>query len=303
MKKNMTVENNTKFVIIGVVTALLILPLTLLAQGNGSGNSGDGSGSSDSSPVSMQDKDQQRDQDRTDKPQQDQIRDPQRNQDCLENEDCDPEQDRDEIRLQDPVASDPIQSQDRLRDQDCTVGVDCESDQDRNRQQIYTHDELRTSIQNQQRLMLIEEEGVGDQVQNIYRNQNQVRVAASALASTTDMLGPIGPAVSRIAKDFDNSVQATIQAEEQIQNRSGVTRFFFGSDNDVVSNLDSQVIQNQERVQELNRLIETWDGDVQVKTVLQEQIQNMEQEQIRLQQLVDEEQDSRGLFGFLFGWL
>ena len=200
---------------------------------------------------------------------------------------------------------DQDREQDRLRDQDCVAGTDCEpqQDRDRDRLQIQTPDELRTTIQDQQRLMLGAQDGASDAVQTMNRNQNQVRVAAQALIASEDILGDIGPAVAKIARDFDNSVQTTVQAEEQIHNRSRLARFFFGSDGEVVRNFEGQINQNQERMRDLNQLMQGWDGDDQVKDLLQEQVRNMEQEQQRLQQIVDDESKSRGLFGFLFGWL
>jgi len=107
----------------------------------------------------------------------------------------------------------------------------------------------------------------------------------------------------KFAQDFDASVEATTRAEEQIMNRSAFARFFFGSDDEEVTNLSNQLVQNQSRVQELNRLMDEWNGDSQIQAMLKEQIKNIEQEQLRLQQFVDEESTHQGLFGFLFGWL
>ena len=328
MKKNTLYKANPILLTVGVML-LMLMPVVLLAQGNGGSGSGGSSGGGSSQGIhepgtglvdpELKESTQQqlRDQDRIDEPQQD--RDRLRDQDCVPGTDCDQTQDKDRVRDQDRIQDpafifgdgttspdqDRLQDRDRLRDQDCVPGTDCDQtqDRDRDRLQVHTPDELRSAIQEQQRLMTTSEDGVGEQVQQIHRNQNQVRVAAMALSSSSDLLGPIGPAVSRIAQDFDNSVQATIQAEEQIQNRSRLARFFFGSDDEEIANLSGHLEQNQNRVQELNRLITAWDGDPQVQAILQEQIQNMEQEQFRLRQIVDEESASRGLFGFLFGWL
>jgi len=289
-----TIFPGTKLVAVGLFGVLLIMPMITMAQN--------------------QTRDQAKDQDRVDLPKQDQIRD----QDCDQSGDCDPIQDRDQTRdqdrTQDPTAvngdgPDRIQLRTQTQDQDCIAGTDCDSiqdrdrDQDRDRFQIQTPDQLRNLIQEEQRQMQQGESEMADGVQQIYRNQNQVRVAARALASSSEILGPIGPAVSRIAQDFDNSVQATIKVEEQIQNRSRLAKFFFGSDDDQVGNLSNHLEENKNRIQELNLLMDTWDGDAEVQTILREQIQNMEQEQVRLQQLVDEEAGTRGLFGFLFGWI
>ena len=287
-----TTYPGTKLLAVGLLVAVLIAPMITMAQN------------------------QARDQDRerVDQPQQDQTRDQTRDQDCVPGTECEPIQDRDRIRDQDrtqdatssdSAGPDRTQLRTQTQDQDCVAGTDCDpiQDRDRDRLQIQPPDQLRNLIQEQQRQMPQEENDMADGVQQIYRNQNQVRVAVRALASSSEILGPIGPAVSRIADDFDNSVQATIRVEEQMQNRSRLARLFFGSDDEQVSTLGNHLAENQNRIRELNMLVDTWDGDAEVQTILREQIQNMEQEQVRLQQLVDEEVKSRGLFGFLFGWL
>jgi len=290
-----TTNLGNKLFALGLLGILIVAPTVIFAQGGGS---------------SAGSQDQQRDRDTINEPQQDRDRD----QDCATGTDCDPIQDRDQTRdqdrTQDPTLSDgdgPDRDQvrDQTRDQDCVAGEDCEpiQDQDRDRLQIHTPDQLRDVIQEQQRLMQDRDDGAGEEMQQIQRNQNQVRVAAMAFASSSDLFGPNGPVVARIAQDFDASVEATIRSEEQIRNRSAFTRFFFGSDDEEVASLSNQLVQNQNRIQELNRLMDEWDGDSQVQAILKEQIKNIEQEQLRLQQFVDEESTSRGLFGFLFGWL
>ncbi len=267
-----TINFGNKIFTLSLLSALILTPVVMFAQGNGGPSSGS--------------QDQQRDRDSITVSQQD--RDQDRDQDCATGTDCD-----------------PIQDRDQTRDQDCVAGEDCDpiQDQDRDRLQIHTPDQLRDVIQEQQRLMEDRDDDDGEEMQQIQRNQNQVRIAAMALSSSSDLFGPNGPAIARIAQDFDDSVDATIRSEEQIRNRSAFTRFFFGSDDEEVANLSKQLVQNQNRVQELNRFMDEWDGDSQVQAILKEQIKNIEQEQSRLQQFVDEESNHQGLFGFLFGWL
>jgi hypothetical protein len=60
------------------------------------------------------------------------------------------------------------------------------------------------------------------------------------------------------------------------------------------------VIQNRERIQELHRLVQECDCNEDVRALVQEQIQNMEQEQTRLQELAQNEKEAKGLFGWLW---
>ena len=61
--------------------------------------------------------------------------------------------------------------------------------------------------------------------------------------------------------------------------------------------------RNQEKIQELKNLYQECECDEEVKNIIQEQIQNIEQEQNRLGQLAQEEKSKQGIFGWLFGWM
>jgi len=113
-------------------------------------------------------------------------------------------------------------------------------------------------------------------------------------------VGGIGPQVSEIAREFNNSVQATIRAKERIQSRNRIIRFFAGGDEEAAQEIEEQVIQNRERIRQLQQLALQCECEEEVRALLQEQIQNMEQEQTRLQQLAQNEKKVKGLFGWLW---
>jgi hypothetical protein len=138
------------------------------------------------------------------------------------------------------------------------------------------------------------------EVKSVYENQNRVRLAVHVLLNIENLTGGIGKNVSAIAREFNNSVQATLNAEERIQTRNSIMRFLFGGDESAAANLTAEVAQNQLRVQELNQLRNQCDCDNETKAMMQEQIQEMEQEQTRLQELAQNESKSKGLLGWLF---
>ena len=176
-----------------------------------------------------------------------------------------------------------------------------EAQQLQNKEQVQTQlNELKQSMQQKQQQLNSESQGLGEKKQQMMQNQNQVRVAAQTLSQMANMLGGIGEQVSDIAKDFDNSVQATIKSEEKIQTRSGFARFFAGGDKKSAEELESEATQNQQRIQELKQLKEQADCDEEVKVMMQEQIQQMEQEQTRLQELAQKEKNSKGVFGWIW---
>lgn len=162
-----------------------------------------------------------------------------------------------------------------------------------------TTNELRTMIQEKQQEMNQEVQSFGEKQQKVYQNQNEVRLAVHSLLAMEDLVGGIGPQVSQIAKDFDNSVQATIQAEERIQNRNMIVRFFAGGSQEAAGEIEREVNQNKLRVQQLKQLREQCDCDEEIKNMFQEQIQNMEQEQNRLQQLAEKEKQAKGIWGWI----
>ncbi|UZE93230.1 MAG: hypothetical protein IB617_00030 [Candidatus Nealsonbacteria bacterium] len=150
-----------------------------------------------------------------------------------------------------------------------------------------------------------EMQGLSNIQKKVYQNQNQAREAVHALLAIEDLATGIGPQVSQIAREFNNSVQATIIAEEKIQKRNVFVRFFMGGDKNAAEDMERELNQNQQRIQELKRLREECSCGEEVKAMIQEQVQNVEQEQVRLQQLASREKSTKGVFGWirnLFRW-
>ena len=77
--------------------------------------------------------------------------------------------------------------------------------------------ELKEMIQTRTQEMSKEMEGMSTEQKNVYQNQNKVRTAVHTMLASENLVGGIGKDVSRIAKEFNNSVQSTIKAEESIQ--------------------------------------------------------------------------------------
>ncbi len=160
--------------------------------------------------------------------------------------------------------------------------------------------EVRQMIQERQQEMNQEMQTLGKEIQNVYQNQNRVRLAVHVLLTMENLTSGIGRNVSQIAREFNNSVQATIRTEERIQTRNMLLRFFLGGDEEAAQEMEQEVNQNRVRIQQLKQLVEECDCDDEIKAMLQEQIKNMEQEQNRLQELAQNEKKSKGLFGWLW---
>jgi len=162
--------------------------------------------------------------------------------------------------------------------------------------------ELHDLIQQKQEEMNQEMTKMKASEQKIYKNQNQVRLAVHALLASEDLLGGIGQEVSAIAREFNNSIQSSLNAEEKIQNRSALAKIFIGGNKEAANSLAGIVAQNQERIEQLTQLEQICPCDLAIKNILQDKINDLTQEQNRLQQLIQAEQKNRGIFGWLFGW-
>jgi hypothetical protein len=172
--------------------------------------------------------------------------------------------------------------------------------QQREEVRVQNASELHEMVEQREREMNQEIQMLEEHQQLVYQKQNRVRLAVQSLLAAEELIGGIGAQVSQIAKEINTSVQATIRAEEQIQSRNSFVRFFVGGDEEAAQEIEQQVIQNQERIQQLQQLVEECDCDDEVRAILQEQLQNMEQEQARLQQLALNELNDKGLFGWLW---
>ncbi len=130
-------------------------------------------------------------------------------------------------------------------------------------------------------------------------NRNEVRLAVHTLLALGNITGGIGPQVSVITQEFNNSAQATWQYEERIQNRDFISRLFFGGDQNAATGLNDLAVQNQNRIRQIEQLVNSSYLDPETRLMLEEQLQIMEQENIRLEQVAQKEQADRGLFGWI----
>ena len=131
------------------------------------------------------------------------------------------------------------------------------------------------------------------------KKQNAIRETVQNLLDIEDRIGGIGQQVSAIAREFNNSIEKTIQAEEKIQKRSKFIKFFIGGVKSAAQELKQEAKQNKEKIQELKKLKEQNWMQTEIKEMFQEQIQNMEQEQSRLEKLANKEINKKGILNWL----
>jgi len=127
--------------------------------------------------------------------------------------------------------------------------------------------------------------------------ENEIRIAVRTLLALENRTGGIGKNVSAIAREFDNSDKNISAAEAKIKGRGRLVRFFFGGDEKSAEIIEKEVAKNNERIAKLQNLLATCtDCDDAAKTLMQEKITALEQENTRLQQLATAEKLKKGLF-------
>jgi hypothetical protein len=88
---------------------------------------------------------------------------------------------------------------------------------------------------------------------------------------------------------------------ERVQARNQIQTFLFGSDYRNLGVMRSEMVQTRNRLDQLNKLL----GNIQNeedKTKLQNQVQLLEQEQIRVENFIEEQEKQFSLFGWLVKW-
>lgn len=131
------------------------------------------------------------------------------------------------------------------------------------------------------------------------RNPNEVRLAVHTLLAMENRTGGIGPQVSAIARDFNNSAQKTYQLEERIQSRDAFSRFLFGGDKASAAELANLTVQNENRIRQIEQLMNGGTLDPDTRIMLEEQLRILNEENTRLAGISVREQQDKGLFGWI----
>ncbi len=132
---------------------------------------------------------------------------------------------------------------------------------------------------------------------NAEQHRSVVANFVQSLQDIANREGGLGEQIRTIAQQQNQSSDTTVQAMEKVQTRSQIKTFFFGSDYKNLGTLKSEMTQTQERLQELNTLMESIQNESD-KTELQNQIQTLEQEQAQIEQFINNNENKFSLFGW-----
>jgi hypothetical protein len=127
-------------------------------------------------------------------------------------------------------------------------------------------------------------------------NGNEISKAVHALLAMENRTGGIGPQISAIAQEFNNSLPASWRSEETIRNRGAIVSFLFGSDKAAVAEIANLTAANQARVVQINQVLASLSLDSETRAMLEAQIQIMERETTRLNETAIQAKKNRGIF-------
>lgn len=160
--------------------------------------------------------------------------------------------------------------------------------------------ELKQKIEVRKQELDDEEASSTPETRGIMKNANRVRLAVHALLASKDLVGGIGSQVSEIAKQMNDSVATTTNAEAKIQSRGFVMRLLFGGDSTSADIIAKEAARNQTRIDSLTALLTQTGVSVEMQAALSEQITALKDAQARLKTLAEREQKAWGFFSWRF---
>lgn len=127
---------------------------------------------------------------------------------------------------------------------------------------------------------------------------SEVAKGVEEILTTRTLKGGIGDQVRLIAQEQKESQDQTLQHVEDVNKRGGLWKKIIGPDYKALNNLEKQVIKNELRIKQLTELMNKLTNQAD-KTMVQETINALIQQNVSLQEVIV----SENKVGSLFGWL
>jgi len=131
-------------------------------------------------------------------------------------------------------------------------------------------------------------------------NQNKINQAVYSLLSMESLLPSVGILVSDIAWQLNASSQKTTIVEGEIKARSSLARFLVGGNFNSADEIELEINLNKERISVLRELNLRCGCSSEIQDIFEDQVKIIESEQARLQEIVNLEKSSKGLFGWIW---
>lgn len=134
--------------------------------------------------------------------------------------------------------------------------------------------------------------------ENAVLHRSVVSAFVHNLLDVADREGGIGAQVRLIARAQNDAVTTTTEALNRVEKRNKIKRFLIGSDYKNLGALRSEMVQTGNRLDQLNRLLVNTENAAD-RTELQNQIQKLETERVRIESFVKTQEGKFSLFGWL----
>lgn len=173
--------------------------------------------------------------------------------------------------------------------------------QTKNQNQVKTqskNEDSQLQVETQEQEGLKESTSGGSQNRNVNAVLNMSEVAKYVqLLLQVRTAGGIGDQVREIARE-QNQAQDQIQEQlNKLESRSKLARLLTGTDYNAIRNLKTQLVQNQLRIEQLEQLQNQLSNQGEV-TMVQETIRILTEQNVILQDKINLEEK----YGSLFGW-
>lgn len=155
-----------------------------------------------------------------------------------------------------------------------------------------------TQIQTQEQNNIQEKENKENKNQdNAELHRSAVANFVQSLLAIADREGGIGQEVRVIANQQNDIKDRAADLIYAVENRNKVKTFFIGASYKNLGELRSQMVQTRNQIEQLKRLMERVEnqGD---KTELQNQIQILEQEEVKTNEFIAQNESKFSLFGW-----
>lgn len=107
--------------------------------------------------------------------------------------------------------------------------------------------------------------------------------------------------LKRLATVHHQDAERAAELVEKFESRSLGMRQLFGDDRESLASLESVIVANEVRIQAMETVIATV-SDQEVATLMTAKITDLKEENVRLQNFVNSQPTTSGLFGWVFNW-
>ena len=166
--------------------------------------------------------------------------------------------------------------------------------------QVNNQNQVKTQNEGEEQQIQTETQEQENLAKGQKANENMSVVAQKVqLLLQTRTSGGIGDQVREVAREQNQAQEQIQQNLNKLEARKSLTKALFGTDYKAINSLKQQLEQNQLRIEQLTQLKNQLynQGDI---TMVQGTIEALIQENTALQDMIEAEEQTRSLFGWLF---